>query len=409
MPDVNFTLPHWFYWVGILAFPLIAMYLARKTLNRTTTYQNNIAYFIWLVGGFLGLHRFYLKNLLGIVFCALFATILFASSSANKARVTHSDSVANVTALESSMARNAKKSLNIDEDMVETKQLMAEAEADKDAESNDYQRHQRKLDKLTAQKQDIATRMSDGRDELTILQAVAGQTSGQKEKWGSYALIAFIAVIILMIADAILLPKMVAKANQKLAMQQAEADDTEAPELQAELENDSDFVYKKLGLIRKIDQISLFSGEYVAYWSVIAVFVYYYEVTVRYVFNSPTNWAHESMFLMFGMQYLMAGAYAYLTNSHVRVDIFYAKFSARKKAIVDIVTSVFFFIFVGTLLVTGLIFAFDSLGQMEVSFTEWAIQYWPIKFGMVVGAILLLLQGISKLLKDIDVIRQSNV
>ena len=46
-----------------------------------------------------------------------------------------------------------------------------------------------------------------------------------------------------------------------------------------------------------------------AYWSIVAVFVYYYEVISRYVFNSPTNWAHESMFLMFGMQYLIAGGF----------------------------------------------------------------------------------------------------
>ena len=41
------------------------------------------------------------------------------------------------------------------------------------------------------------------------------------------------------------------------------------------------------------------------------MFGYYYEVIARFVFNSPTNWVHESMFLMYGMQYMLAGAYAY--------------------------------------------------------------------------------------------------
>ena len=66
----------------------------------------------------------------------------------------------------------------------------------------------------------------------------------------------------------------------------------------------------------------------------------------------------------------------------------------------DLLTSVFFFIFAFTLLWTGLIFAADSIGQNEVSFTEWAIQYWPIKISIVVGAALLILQGISKVIKD---------
>ena len=85
-----------------------------------------------------------------------------------------------------------------------------------------------------------------------------------------------------------------------------------------------------------------------------AVFVYYYEVIARFVFNSPTNWVHESMFLMFGMQYMLSGAYAYREDQHVRVDVIYAKFSPRGKAIADIITSVFFFIFIGTMLVDGL-------------------------------------------------------
>ena len=86
----------------------------------------------------------------------------------------------------------------------------------------------------------------------------------------------------------------------------------------------------------------------------ISVFAYYYEVIARFVFNSPTNWVHESMFLMFGMQYMLAGAYAYREDQHVRVDVFYAKFSPRGKAIADIITSVFFFIFIGTMLVDRL-------------------------------------------------------
>jgi TRAP-type mannitol/chloroaromatic compound transport system permease small subunit len=133
---------------------------------------------------------------------------------------------------------------------------------------------------------------------------------------------------------------------------------------------------------------------------VISVFVYYYEVIARYVFNSPTNWVHESMFLMYGMQYVLCGAYAYREDQHVRVDVFYSKFSPRGKAIADIVTSVFFFIFILTLTWTGARFALDAINNSEVSFTEWGIQYWPVKLTMPIGAALLLLQGVSKLIKD---------
>ena len=45
-----------------------------------------------------------------------------------------------------------------------------------------------------------------------------------------------------------------------------------------------------------LERLNVRAGEFVAYWAIISVFVYYYEVVARYVFNSPTNWVHESMF-----------------------------------------------------------------------------------------------------------------
>jgi TRAP-type mannitol/chloroaromatic compound transport system permease small subunit len=112
---------------------------------------------------------------------------------------------------------------------------------------------------------------------------------------------------------------------------------------------------------------------------------------------------------MYGMQYMLAGAYAYQCDQHVRVDVFYVKFSTRGKAIADIITSVFFFIFVFTLFFTSWRFAMDSFnpgGVGEVSFTEWGVQYWPVKLMMPIGAALLALQGLSKLIKDILILKR---
>jgi TRAP-type mannitol/chloroaromatic compound transport system permease small subunit len=107
------------------------------------------------------------------------------------------------------------------------------------------------------------------------------------------------------------------------------------------------------------------------------------------------------MFLMFGMQYMISGAYAYREDQHVRVDVVYSHLSTRGKAIADIISSVFFFIFAITMMVTGWRFAADAMHNSEISFTEWAVQYWPVKLCIPIGAALIVLQGISKLLKDI--------
>jgi TRAP-type mannitol/chloroaromatic compound transport system permease small subunit len=46
------------------------------------------------------------------------------------------------------------------------------------------------------------------------------------------------------------------------------------------------------------------------------------------------------------------------------------------------------------------------MGNNEVSFTEWGIQYWPVKLTIPIGAALLALQGVSKLIKDIMIVAQ---
>jgi TRAP-type mannitol/chloroaromatic compound transport system permease small subunit len=86
----------------------------------------------------------------------------------------------------------------------------------------------------------------------------------------------------------------------------------------------------------------------------------------------------------------------------------YTHFSRRGKAIADIVTSVFFFIFVITMLWTGARFAMDAVNVGEHSFTEWGVQYWPVKLMIPIGAFLLALQGVSKLIKDILIVRQES-
>ncbi|MCG8490551.1 MAG: TRAP transporter small permease subunit [Sneathiellales bacterium] len=393
MPSVNFVLPHWLYWSGLLIFPLVAMYLSRRSMpSGEQGYSYGVAYFVWLVGGFLGLHRLYLRNSWGLVFWPLFALILYASAVEREARVLHSDAVAELAVVESSIARKEKSITKSEATIAKTtERLETVAPGDRSVK-----RLERRILKEQEKIKRNRTSIEDTRNEVPVLQKISAEAEATRERWDSFALYSLILIAALLALDLFLIPSLLKKAAQQLK-------DNPEPVLEKEdLGDDREAAGK--GLAGLLDRISLFTGEYVAFWSVIAVFVYYYEVVVRYVFNSPTNWAHESMFLMFGMQYLIAGSYAMLTESHVRVDIFYAKMSRRGKAGVDLLTSVFFFIFAGTLLVTGLIFSMDAIGQNEVSFTEWAVHYWPVKCVIVVGSLLLIFQGLSTVLKDIAIL-----
>ena len=391
MPSVDFVMPHWLYWSGLIIFPLVAMYLAHRSRSKPagSGYSLGTAYFVWLVGGFLGLHRLYLRSPLGIIFWPLFALILYASSVERTARVEYSDARAMLEVVDSTIARKEKAIVKSTARIESTEKRLETAKIGTSSAARLQKRIASETQKIQKNKADII----QVRSEIDGHKARAEIADEKRSSWNSYAFYTVNLIAFLLLVDLFLIPGLVRKAIRKLEAS------PKSIVVRDVVEEDSRFV--GTGLPGALDRISLFAGEFVAFWSIIAVFVYYYEVVVRYVFNSPTNWAHESMFLMFGMQYLVAGAYAMLTGSHVRVDIFYAKFSARGKAFIDLLTSIFFFIFAGTLLYTSYIFSMDAIGQNEVSFTEWTIQYWPVKCVMVVGSVLLILQGVSIVLKDV--------
>ena len=159
-------------------------------------------------------------------------------------------------------------------------------------------------------------------------------------------------------------------------------------------------------LTRVLDWLSEQSGVFVALWTVNAVCAYFFEVVSRYIFNAPTIWVHQASYLMFGMQYLLAGAFALLHGDHVRVDVLYIKLPKRGQAGTDVFTSIFFFICALALLGSSWRFFMDAVGMFEVTEETWRVQLYPVKGAMVLGAVLLVLAGLSKLLKDLQLFRR---
>ena len=370
MPSLHFVLPHWLYWGTLIVFPLIAWALVLRQRSRGVSPGPSlfIAYLFWLCAGFLGLHRIYLKNLFGLVFIPVFLVILYVNGEIRDARedVSRTRAAVETTRLEVRRAQPSSGAAATPQQQ----ERFAKAQAEAHQASTDYANMLGEL---------------EGRHRIS--------------DWLAGLLAAMLLV------DAVLLPRLVRKIAAREAGRQP-TPDLAPPDVPPIGTHEDPTLGLHTRFTDAIEWVNVRVGEFVAYWAVISVFAYYYEVIARFAFNSPTNWVHESMFLMYGMQYMLAGAYAYYEDQHVRVDVIYTKFSERGKAIADIVTSVFFFIFVLTLLWTSAKFALDAIGNSEVSFTEWAVQYWPVKLTMPFGAALLALQGLSKLIKDIVLVVQ---
>ncbi len=363
MPELSFVLPHWLYWSGLVLFPLITIILYRRTPEHTEKAPLSlpIAYLLLVVAGFIGIHRLYLKSSWALAFVVLFIGVLMVNVEVREVR-NEVSSADNAIAIAEHRIKRAQK--NLDKGRRNAQQKMEQAQQllqDGLAEQKVALEHQQKWDRMS--------------------NTLAG------------------LLLLLILLDFFLLPRLVRRGR---ASETGEEGDVAFHCPVVEQEHDDS--REPFAFNRWVSRLNGLAGEFVAYWSLLAVLVYYYEVMARYVFNSPTNWAHESMFLMFGMQYLIAGGFVLREGGHVRVDVVYMHFSKRAKAIVDLLTSIFFFIFVITLMITGWTFFMDSFNVREVSFTEWGIQYFPIKVAIPLGAALLFLQGVALLVKDIAVV-----
>jgi len=162
-----------------------------------------------------------------------------------------------------------------------------------------------------------------------------------------------------------------------------------------------------LGYIRFADNLSAWVGKAFAWLIIVMAFGVGYEVFVRYVLNSPTAWALDVSFIMYGTLFMMGGAYTLSKNGHVRGDFIYRTWSPRTQAKVDL-TLYFIFFFPGVLalVLTGWKYGVRSWGYNEVSVNSPAgIPIYQFKMVIVAAGILLLFQGIAQVMRCIYCIR----
>lgn len=154
-------------------------------------------------------------------------------------------------------------------------------------------------------------------------------------------------------------------------------------------------------LLKIIDSISEWAGKCTSFLILPGIAVLAWEVISRYGFNQPTMWAHGTSQRFFAIYYILGGAYVLRYRDHVTVDLIYSRFPPRTKAILDLITSLAFFVFCGVLLWQGLGFALTSLSQLEPDDTPWRAPVYPVKLMIPVGALLILLQGLANFSRNL--------
>ena len=132
-----------------------------------------------------------------------------------------------------------------------------------------------------------------------------------------------------------------------------------------------------------------------------------FEVFMRYVLNSPTVWAFDMSYMLYGALFMMSGAYAVVRGSHVRGDFLYRNWAPRTQARVDLLLYfLFYFPAVFAMVYTGSGYAANSAKILESSANSPAgVPVWPLKIIIVVTGVMLLIAGIAEVMRCILCIR----
>jgi TRAP-type mannitol/chloroaromatic compound transport system permease small subunit len=153
--------------------------------------------------------------------------------------------------------------------------------------------------------------------------------------------------------------------------------------------------------IRGIDRFSDVTGRLISLSMLFLMSIICYEVFVRYAFNAPTIWVFETSNMVNGSSFMLGCGYALLKGAHVRTDIFWERFSERKKGVIDLVSYlVLFFPTMITLFVISVDDAWYSYTVAERSQESiFRAIYWPFRAMIPLAALLFFVQGVSEALK----------
>lgn len=157
-----------------------------------------------------------------------------------------------------------------------------------------------------------------------------------------------------------------------------------------------------LALSRAIDAFTERVGRLVYWLVLIVVLISAANATVRKLFNYSSNAYLEIQWYLFSVIFLFGAGYTLLRNEHVRIDIIQGKLSPRAQSWIDVV-GIVLFLMPMSLIIMWLSWPLfmDSLARHEVSTNAGGLIIWPARLMVPIGFALLIIQGVSELIKRI--------
>lgn len=161
-----------------------------------------------------------------------------------------------------------------------------------------------------------------------------------------------------------------------------------------------------LSLSRLIDRMNERIGH-AFYWLILLmVVISAANAVVRKAFNYSSNGLLEIQWYLFSAIFLFLAGYTLLRNEHVRIDVIAGRLSKKAQTWIDILGTLFFLLPMAVLVMwlSWPVFV-DAFQRNEVSTNAGGLIIWPARLMVPIGFALLVLQGISELIKRVAFLR----
>ena len=161
-----------------------------------------------------------------------------------------------------------------------------------------------------------------------------------------------------------------------------------------------------LPMTRVIDTVNTWLGKRLAWLILAAVVVSAVNASIRKVFDTSSNSWLELQWVLFSIVFLLCSPWTLLANEHIRIDIVNNLLPKRLRDTIDVVGHAFFLLPLAfIMIITGIPFFLRSYEINEQSGNAGGLPQWPSKALVMIAFTLLLLQGLSELIKRIAVMR----
>lgn len=168
---------------------------------------------------------------------------------------------------------------------------------------------------------------------------------------------------------------------------------------------------KLLRFSELVDTLNEWVGRTLSWLVLFMVLLGVYNAVTRKLSHSigmdlSSNMYIEAQWYMFSLIFLWGGAYTLKHRGHVRVDILYSLVSLRAKAWIDILGTLLFLMPLSVLIIwVSIPYAGDSWSILEMSPDPGGLPRYIIKTAIPVAFMLVLVQGVSELIKSLGFLR----